>query len=77
MNRALYHSHINQHGGQELQNPPWTQGPWVGKEQEFPGWREIYEGNQLTILKRRRKVGDYKTEYNFPTDDLRRGIDEF
>lgn len=72
----FYHKNI-QHGGSELQNEPWLERnappPWSEAGHNF---HDLYRGNRAVILAPRRKIGKLKEQYNFPTDNLRKGADE-
>ena len=78
--RDLYHHRVTQHGGAEvnalqqeveLVNPPWLNEQEVIDE----SLQRVYDNNRLHILAPHTE-GEGVRNYNFPTDDLSRGVDE-
>ena len=74
----LYRHRLNQHGGgDDLQEYPWenNQAPWQEDSGEDALLRYEYKTNEGHIL-RRGVEGQIRSDYNFPTNDLKGGVEE-
>ena len=79
--RDLYHHRVTQHGGAEVnalqQEVELVNPPWLNKQGEVidESLQRVYDNNRLHILAPHTE-GEGVRNYNFPTDDLRGGVDE-